>query len=143
MIACGVRYRIPEEIAKTLRVTDFDRIPELSNGIDDRYTTTLPWKQKRLADVKKMESSGASFPHLCHGFQTSYPLAEFYEVGMFDSSLKFREDQDTASKLVAIGCTTIMLPNSICYHLDHPVDPRERRESTVIYESRWGKNPYK
>ena len=138
IIACGVRYRITADVAATLTIVDFDRLLELSNRVDDRYLKTPAWRAKRFPDVKQMETGKTALPHLCHGFQVSYPISDFNAVRGFDPAFKFRQDQDVAQKLVERGCTTILLPNAVCYHLDHPMrDEQLRQRSTELYQHKW------
>lgn len=140
VIACGVRHRIHERVADCLTQSDITSLESSAYSNDDRYRDTPEWRRARLRKVRRMESPGAAFPHLCHGFQASYPVREFRRVGGFCPQLQFRQDQDLAQRLVAAGCTTILLPDSVCYHLDHPMDRTDpdRRKSDALYRSRWG-----
>lgn len=140
VVACGVRHRIYPHVADCLTEADVRTLDRRTYAEDDRFLTEPAWRRKRLPDVKRMQQTGAALPMLCHGFQASYPVREFRDVGGFCRKLPFRQDQDLACKLVDAGCTTILLPKAVCYHFDHPLDPNDpyRREVDAEFRARWG-----
>lgn len=145
LIACGVRYRIPEKSVPGLHLMDVPRLLELSNGQDDRYgekpKRTAEWRANRLVELAKMER-GVPMPHLCHSFQVSYPYDVFSQLSGFDERFVYREDQDLANRAVAAGCATVILPESVCYHLDHKVGGMETRHRIdLLFQEVWPEAP--
>jgi len=139
VIVCGVRHRIRKDVAAKLTTADVPSLGNLTYSIDDRFLLKPKWRAERYPKVVRMMRGGAHFPELCHGFQVSYPMQEFNSVGGYWTQLPFRQDQDIAQRLVQAGCSTLLEPKAICYHLDHAMgNPEVREMSARLYAGRWG-----
>lgn len=147
VIACGVRYRVAKEDVFKAAISTMGQldIPPHS-GQDDRYADhprrSREWQMRRLEQLAMMER-GVPMPHLCHSFQISYPYKVFVELGGFDKRFIYREDQDLANRAVATsGCSTVILPDAVCYHLDHEVgDPEGRHKMDMLFQKTWPEAP--
>jgi len=114
VIVCGVRRRI-EGVPR--RLAELSSWPQTG---DDRFRRD-GWRSDRYPYALDMCRSGRFYPELCHGFQISYPAAAFRALGGFWDEMTISEDQELAMRAVRLGCSTILDPRAIGYHIEHPL----------------------
>lgn len=140
VIVCGIRKRVNRGFAESLsNLVDLKWQDILSNTYkdDDRYRKH-PERQQKFLD---MVNPGKKYHELCISCNISYPTRESQLVGGFWEEMVGwgREDAEFALRLCRVGCTTLLDPNILAYHLDHSsnatrkaiVDNERRYQQTV------------